>query len=231
VTSSNTTIDSSILGFIAGFVDTCVFVGLFGLFTAHVTGNFVLIGAELVHHSGDVLPKLLALPVFMLAVAAAAKAVDALRQRRRNAVVAILVFEALFLFMSAAAAFSLKAAARSGDASALAIGMLACAAMGLQNAMMRLELTALPSTTVMTINVTQAVIDAVTIASSTDIQKRNDARARSFREWPAIVAFTLGAASGAAGYAFAGLGALAVPALLCVLLAVRYASPRHPASY
>src|SRR5438270_10656592 len=152
----------------------------------------------------------------MLAVAAAAKAVDALRQRRRNAVVAILVFEALFLFMSAAAAFSLKAAARSGDASALAIGMLACAAMGLQNAMMRLELTALPSTTVMTINVTQAVIDAVTIVSSTDIQKRNDARARSFREWPAIVAFTLGAASGAAGYAFAGLGALAVPALLCV---------------
>jgi len=165
----------------------------------------------------------------MLAVAAAAKAVDALRQRRRNAVVAILVFEALFLFMSAAAAFSLKAAARSGDASALAIGMLACAAMGLQNAMMRLELTALPSTTVMTINVTQAVIDAVTIVSSTDIQKRNDARARSFREWPAIVAFTLGAASGAAGYAFAGLGALAVPAFLCVLLAARYAGLQHPA--
>ena len=115
-------------------MDTCVFVGLFGLFTAHVTGNFVLIGAELVHHSGDVMPKLLALPVFMLAVAVAARAVDALRQRGRNAVVAILAFEALFLFMSAAASFSLKAAAHSGDASALAIGMLACAAMGLQNA-------------------------------------------------------------------------------------------------
>jgi len=37
-------------------VDTAVFVGLFGLFTAHVTGNFVLIGSELVHASGDVWP-------------------------------------------------------------------------------------------------------------------------------------------------------------------------------
>src|SRR5438046_9416237 len=48
VTSSSITIDSSILGFIAGFVDTCVFVGLFGLFTAHVTGNFAR-----VHEPGD----------------------------------------------------------------------------------------------------------------------------------------------------------------------------------
>ena len=40
------------LGFIGGYVDTVGFVALFGLFTAHVTGNFVLIGAELSRSSG-----------------------------------------------------------------------------------------------------------------------------------------------------------------------------------
>src|SRR6266478_2493539 len=42
-----------------GYVDTCLFVALFGLFTAQVTGNFVLIGAELVHHGVGIASKLL----------------------------------------------------------------------------------------------------------------------------------------------------------------------------
>src|SRR5258708_4799448 len=41
-----------LLSFIAAFVDTWGFIGLFGLFSAHVTGNFVLIGAALVHPDG-----------------------------------------------------------------------------------------------------------------------------------------------------------------------------------
>ena len=35
------------LGFLAGYADTLGFLALFGLFTAHVTGNFILIGAAL----------------------------------------------------------------------------------------------------------------------------------------------------------------------------------------
>ena len=34
------------LASIAGYVDTLGFVALFGLFTAHVTGNFILIGSS-----------------------------------------------------------------------------------------------------------------------------------------------------------------------------------------
>ena len=58
------------LGFIAGYVDTLGFIGLAGLFTAHVTGNFVMIGRTLVDPSQDLLMKLLVFPVFIFSVMA-----------------------------------------------------------------------------------------------------------------------------------------------------------------
>ena len=205
------------LSFTAAFVDTAVFVGLFGLFTAHVTGNFVLIGYELVHASGDVWPKLLAFPAFIAAVAVAVKVAVALERRHTTPVPMLLYIEAALL-LAAVAAVGARAPAHASDASALAGGMLAAAAMGMQNAMMRLELATLPSTTVMTVNVTQGVIDVVTLLSSADAAKRDEARRRFSRMWPPLVAFAAGAASGALGYALAGFGALLIPFSLCVLL-------------
>jgi uncharacterized membrane protein YoaK (UPF0700 family) len=58
----------ALLAMAAACVDTCGFIGLSGLFTAHVTGNFVLIGAELVNRHVDILTKSLALPVFVASV-------------------------------------------------------------------------------------------------------------------------------------------------------------------
>jgi uncharacterized membrane protein YoaK (UPF0700 family) len=37
-----------VLGFVAGYVDGCTFVALFGLFVAQVTGSFVIVGSVLV---------------------------------------------------------------------------------------------------------------------------------------------------------------------------------------
>ena len=70
------------LGFTAGYVDTVGFVALFGLFTAHVTGNFVLIGSELAQPSHGVLIKFLAFPAFILAVALARTRVIILERER-----------------------------------------------------------------------------------------------------------------------------------------------------
>jgi uncharacterized membrane protein YoaK (UPF0700 family) len=220
--------DSCLLSFVAGYVDTCVFVGVFGLFTAHVTGNFVLIGAELVHQNGDVLSKILALPVFILAVALTVKAVDALRRAGRAPVASLMYAEGALLVACVGVALALGAPASATAPSALVPGMLAAAAMGLQNGLMRLELASLPSTTVMTINVTQSAIDVVTMLSrrvdpATDAAKRLEARQRFARMWPPIAAFTVGAAAGAGTYALVGLVALAVPALLCIVLGVRFA--------
>jgi uncharacterized membrane protein YoaK (UPF0700 family) len=219
--------DACLLSFVAGYVDTCVFVALFGLFTAHVTGNFVLIGAELVHHSGEVLLKLLALPVFILTVAVAVKVSEALRRAGRRSLAPLIYAEAALLILCAGTGLALGQPASEGAVSALVPGLLAAAAMGMQNGMMRLELAALPSTTVMTVNVTQSVIDVVTMLSrhvdpATDAAKRTEAKQRFARMWPPILAFTAGAASGAAGYAVAGLSALFLPALLCVVLGARF---------
>ena len=59
---------SALLSFNGGYVDTAGFLALQGLFTAHVTGNFVTLGATLVTGAHGVLPKLLALPVFCAAI-------------------------------------------------------------------------------------------------------------------------------------------------------------------
>src|ERR1700689_5087240 len=46
-----------------GYVDTAGYLALQGLFTSHVTGNFVTLGATLALGTGGAVPKLLALPV------------------------------------------------------------------------------------------------------------------------------------------------------------------------
>ncbi len=58
----------TLLSFNGGYVDTLGFLSLSGLFTAHVTGNFVTLGATAALGLGGALSKLLALPVFCLVV-------------------------------------------------------------------------------------------------------------------------------------------------------------------
>lgn len=53
-----------------GHVDTAGYLALQGLFTAHVTGNFVTLGAALVQGTSGAVAKLLALPMFCAVVIA-----------------------------------------------------------------------------------------------------------------------------------------------------------------
>ena len=61
----------TLLSVIAGMVDLIGFLSL-GIFTAHVTGNIVVVGALLVRHDHVNPAQILAIPVFILAVLAAA---------------------------------------------------------------------------------------------------------------------------------------------------------------
>jgi uncharacterized membrane protein YoaK (UPF0700 family) len=146
------------LACVAGYVDTVGFVALFGVFTAHVTGNFVLIGSELTHASGNVLLKLLVFPAFVAGVALARVAVLVFERQGHAALPPMLVLQASLL-----GGFMLLgwAASPIRDTSALLpalAGITGAVAMGLQNAVGRLLLPAVAPTTVMTGNVTQVVI-------------------------------------------------------------------------
>jgi uncharacterized membrane protein YoaK (UPF0700 family) len=84
---------AALLAFNGGFVDAAGFLGLQGLFVAHVTGNFVTLGAALVLGGHGVYGKILALPEFVLAIALARFAGVTLRKRNAPALPVLLAAE------------------------------------------------------------------------------------------------------------------------------------------
>ncbi|MES2099699.1 MAG: YoaK family protein [Pseudomonadota bacterium] len=199
------------LGFVAGYVDTLGFVALFGLFTAHVTGNFVLIGATLAQSAGNVLLKLLVFPAFIAAVALTRIVVLMLDHRQRVALPPLLMLQSLLLGGFALCGWGATPIHSDHTPLALWAGTLGAAAMGVQNATARLVLPTLTPTTVMTGNVTQLVIDAVDL-----LRGAGDAalRERSQRFVAPIAAFALGATAGAFGYVALGFASLVLPMAL-----------------
>jgi uncharacterized membrane protein YoaK (UPF0700 family) len=66
--SLNAKLLPAVLSVIAGSVDAIGFLGLGGLFTAHVTGNLVILAAHLVSGSGALVASMLSVPVFVAAL-------------------------------------------------------------------------------------------------------------------------------------------------------------------
>jgi uncharacterized membrane protein YoaK (UPF0700 family) len=198
------------LAFVAGFVDTCGFLALFFLFSAHVTGNFVVLGAALVQPHAGVVAKLLALPVFVLAVAGTRLYllhIAGTRRVERHLLFMELVFLGLFLAAGLAATPLVDADAPL----AVLAGMLAVMAMGVQNTASRTVFAALSPTTVMTGNVTQVVMDCVDYCFSRGAELRSGTRARLAKFGPPVLGFALGAAGGAVLYGTVGFWCLLLP--------------------
>jgi len=201
-------VEGALLAFVAGYVDTCGFVALFGLFTAHVTGNFVLIGAAIVEYHGGLIPKLLALPVFVIVVGFSRVLTIALEDRNKNAAVPLLGLQILFLdgFLACGVA---AAPMQDGDAPLVVVtGMFAVTAMAIQNTASRTVFTMHTPTTVMTGNVTQLVIDGVDVSLG---RGAAETRLRIRKMVPAIIAFAAGALAGALAYMALAFWCLILP--------------------
>ncbi|XAH23838.1 YoaK family protein [Xylophilus sp. GW821-FHT01B05] len=209
---------STLKAFTSGFVDTLGFVALFGMFTAHVTGNFVLVGASVANGHPGVIGKLLALPMFVLGVAGT-RAYLLLLERRQRAVAVPVVTAELVLLLAFMLAGVWAEPFGSADAwPTIIVGMVGVATMAVQNTASRLTFAYLGPTTVMTGNVTQIVIDLVDLMSGAAAP---GTRERMRKTWPAVLAFAVGAIAGGLGYRLAGFWSLCAPAVALVLILLR----------
>jgi uncharacterized membrane protein YoaK (UPF0700 family) len=221
--SIRTWIVPSVLSLVAGYVDTIGFVSLFGLFTAHVTGNFVLVGATLGSIAGGglssgLIGKLLALPVFIIGVALTTIILRSKKNASGNAARLALLLQAggisCFMLAGQTSLPFLDADANS----VLICSMLGVLAMSIQNAGARLVFTEMAPSTVMTGNVTQLVVDGIDLLKSIDAAMVDSARARVYKTLPSVIAFSVGALSGGLAYHFISFAALA-PAVAALLFA------------
>jgi uncharacterized membrane protein YoaK (UPF0700 family) len=197
-----------------GYVDTAGFLALHGLFTTHVTGNFVTLGAALVLGTSGAVAKLLALPVFCAVVMAVRLISVALAASRLPGLRTILGLKVALLFLGSGLAIGLGPF-ESGDGwAAVLTGMTLVSAMAVQNAIHRIHMTALPPTTIMTGNTTQVMIDLADLMRGMPADTRNAIHARLSRMSVSLAAFALGCAAAALIYAKQGIWCFALPPIV-----------------
>src|SRR5215813_1353013 len=126
-----------LLSIIAGMVDLTGFFTLGHIFTAHVTGNLVVVAAAAVQAGPFNLMQALAIPVFMLALAGVWLIAQASHRRRQGLVSPLLLVQ--FLLLAAVLIFSVIArpsTAPHGLMAGIAV-MIAVSAMACQYALLR----------------------------------------------------------------------------------------------
>jgi uncharacterized membrane protein YoaK (UPF0700 family) len=149
-----------LLSFVAGYVDACTFLAIFGLFVAQVTGSFVIAGTEPITHAPGFFLKALAIPVFMVAAVATTILVSVARTMRQSAWPWVLGLEGVLLIALLWIGLTNGPLGDPEQPAALMAGFCGLVAMGVQSASVRLLAHGAPSTNVMTTNTTQLAIDA-----------------------------------------------------------------------
>src|SRR5437016_6700889 len=208
----------AVLSTTARAVDVIGFLALGGLFTAHITGNVVIVAAHYVTGGFSQIGPLLAVPVFMVVMGLVTLASSAIARTGTMPLRPLLVLQTALL-----AGFLLLGVwfGRFNDADSsmgVLAGMLGVSAMATQNVLGKLALKGAPSTAVMTTNITQLTVDLVTLARRRgNADELAKARRRARMTFACVIGFVVGCAAGAALEVKFGLWALALPVVLSAL--------------
>ncbi|HEY2539969.1 MAG TPA: YoaK family protein [Stellaceae bacterium] len=206
-----------VLSLTAGSTDIIGFLGLNGLFTAHITGNLVVLAAHIVAGDPTVFSYVLSVPVFMMVLFLTRLLAGRLEQAGVPTLQPLLLLQLLFLVAFLSICIEAGPWRDTNALLAVIAGMCGVAAMAVQNALVQISLTNAPTTAVMTTNVTRFMLDLGEALVGRDHAQAARARTRAMRTLPVIVGFTIGCVFGAAFEAAAGLWSLALPTGLAVL--------------
>ena len=202
-------------------------MALFGLFTANMTGNILLIAVELVQPRGDItLNRLVAVPLFRFGVLLGWLIAAQAKRRAWHVATVLISSEAIALGLFAVVGTGYGPQLQSSSQQALIVAISTCSliAMGLQNALGR-ELSAdMPTTTVMTNNLSLLMLEGAALVSAwlggQPLAANTSTRQRFARIAPVFIGFLIGAMAGAFGMRHLGYSSLGVPIALLALLAV-----------
>jgi uncharacterized membrane protein YoaK (UPF0700 family) len=190
----------TLLSVIAGMVDLIGFMTLGNIFTAHITGNLVLISAAFLREVNPA--QALAIPVFFIAVAATWLIARVTGRHGRTLARLLLSVQLLLLAGVLGASVATGASARPQSVIAGTIAMIAVCAMATQHALLRLTVPNAPSTAVMTGNVTNAILALLDALSSGKPLREVAAERRFLRSLILLVAFLGGCVSAAVAVYF-----------------------------
>jgi uncharacterized membrane protein YoaK (UPF0700 family) len=118
-----------VLSLTAGSTDVIGFLGLGGLFTAHITGNLVVLAAHIVSGGAAQLSAILSVPVFMLVLCLARLLAGGFAAIGLGSLWPLLLLQFLFLLGSLLVCIAEGPGIDPNSAIATLVGMLAVSAM------------------------------------------------------------------------------------------------------
>jgi uncharacterized membrane protein YoaK (UPF0700 family) len=202
----------AVLSTTAGAVDVIGFLALGGLFTAHITGNLVVLAAHYATGRYSEIGPLLSVPVFIAVLWITVLIANKVSGNTRRA---LLVVHAVLL--TGFLAFGVRCGPFTDPDSAIPVfvGMLGVAAMATQNALVKLDPAGFPSTAVLTTNTVQLTIDlAVLVRGRGDPEDFSRVRRRVRLTFPSVAGFIAGCSAGGFLEVHFGFWALALPVVL-----------------
>ncbi|HKD82393.1 MAG TPA: YoaK family protein [Candidatus Angelobacter sp.] len=202
----------TVLSAVAGMVDVISFVS-FKLFTAHVTGNLVVIAALLVRGGPPNLAQILAVPVFILAVSGVWLIAQRINKRGSALARPLLLIQFLLLACVLVVAVVFHPAADPHGLVAGVVAMIAVSAMACQFALLRLAVPGAPSTAVMTGNLTKTTLSLLdTLSGNATVIE--GARMQLKKTLQLVAGFFVGCLAGAAAVSWMGEWAWSLPVVL-----------------